>query len=233
MRISLLLLLALLVAAPVPGQEASPRPWLGVYLDTDRGGADSEGGEVRPAVVIRRVVREGPAAEAGMRARDRVRAVDGVPVGSTEELVSRLATYGPGTWVTLDVERGEREIQLRLRLGDRPERVSGLAVREGWIGIAAIDLTPALRLHFGAPEESGVMVAEIEPGSPGEAAGLQLGDVLFEIEGEAVPSARELTRLIAGGGVGNNLEMVVARYGSEIVVEAGVLEAPPADGDAR
>jgi S1-C subfamily serine protease len=234
MRISLLLLLALLVAGPALGQDPTSRPWLGVYLDTDRGSSGVEEGEVRPAaVIIRRVVQEGPAAEAGLRARDRVRAVDGVPVSSTDDLISRLGKYGPGTWVTLDVERGEREIQLRLRLGDRPERVSGLAVREGWIGIAAIDLTPSLRLHFGAPEEAGVMVAEIEPGSPGEAAGLQLGDVLFEVEGEAVPSSRELARLIAGGGVGNSLEIRVARYGAEIVIEADVLEAPPADDDAR
>jgi serine protease Do len=232
MRI-LLLLLALLVSS-APGLAEEPRPWLGVYLDTAQAVSDEEGTEIRPAaVIIRRVVQEGPAAEAGLRARDRVRAIDGVPVRSTDELIARLGTLGPGTWVTLDVERGERELQLRLRLGDRPERVSRLDVREGWIGVSAIDLTPSLRLHFGAPEESGVMVAEIEPGGPAEAAGLQLGDVIFEVEGEAVPSSRELTRMIVGGGVGNTLEIVLARGGAEIVVEADVIDAPEDDEDAR
>jgi serine protease Do len=230
MRIPLLLIALLISISPGLAQE--PRPWIGVYLDTAPSVSDEEGAEIRPAaVLIRRVVVDGPAAEAGLRARDRVRAIDGVPVRSTDELIGRLETYGPGSWVTLDVERGERELQLRLRLGDRPERVSRLAVREGWIGAAAIDLTPSLRVHFGAPEESGVMVAEIEPGSPAEAAGLQLGDVIIEVEGESVPSSRELARLVVGGGVGNTLEMLLARGGAELVVEADVIDAP-ADEDA-
>lgn len=230
----IVLLLAFFLVSILPSAAQEPRPWLGVYLDTDQAVSDGEGVELRPAaVIIRRVVVDGPAAEAGLRARDRVRAIDGVPVRSTDELIGRLGTFGPGSWVTLDVERGERELQLRLRLGDRPERVSRLAVREGWIGVSAIDLTPSLRAHFGAPEESGVMVAEIEPGSPAEAAGLQLGDVIYEVEGEAVPSFRELGRMIVGGGVGNTLEIVLARAGAEIVVEADVIDAPAEDEDAR
>ena len=47
----------------------------------------------------------------------------------------------------------------------------GPMVRRGYLGVGLTELTPELRTHFGVPEESGVMVSKVEPGSPAEKAG--------------------------------------------------------------
>jgi serine protease Do len=226
-----LFVLLMSVLAPLAAEAAdpaAPRPWLGVYLDSGRAPAGEES-EPSPPVVIRRVVADGPAASAGLRARDEVRMVDGVPVTSVDDFVARLGRVAPGSWVTLDVRRGGRDLQLRARLDERPERVSGLELQEGWIGVEAIDLPPALRAHFGAPEDAGVMVSAVAPASPAESAGLVLGDVVYAVDGEPVTSARDLSRRVAGGGLGNVLELTLMRSGGEIVVEAEVLPAPARD----
>jgi hypothetical protein len=65
----------------------------------------------------------------------------------------------------------------------------GPLVNRGYLGVALLDLTPELRTHFGVPEDSGVMVSKVEPGSPAEKAGIKVGDVLTLIDGKAMKSS--------------------------------------------
>lgn len=62
----------------------------------------------------------------------------------------------------------------------------------GYLGVGLTDLTPALRAHFGVPEESGVMVSDVEPGSPAEKAGIKVGDVITTFDGQAIENTFEL-----------------------------------------
>lgn len=62
-------------------------------------------------------------------------------------------------------------------------------VRRGYLGVGLTELTPELRAHFGVPEDAGVMVSHVEPGSPGEKAGLKVGDILSAIDGKDVASS--------------------------------------------
>lgn len=65
----------------------------------------------------------------------------------------------------------------------------GPMVRRGYLGVGLTELTPELRTHFGAPENAGVMVSSVEPGSPADKAGLQVGDILARIDGKDVKSS--------------------------------------------
>lgn len=65
----------------------------------------------------------------------------------------------------------------------------GPMVRRGYLGVGLTELTPELRTHFGAPENAGVMVSSVEPGSPAEKAGLQVGDILAQIDGKDIKSS--------------------------------------------
>lgn len=67
----------------------------------------------QPAVIAR-----SPAAAAGLRTHDVIIAVDDVPVNELRGLAEVLAGYEAGTEVTLAVRRAERELTLKVRLGD-------------------------------------------------------------------------------------------------------------------
>lgn len=62
-------------------------------------------------------------------------------------------------------------------------------MRRGYLGIGLTDLTPELRTHFGTPEDAGVMVAKVEPGSPAEKAGVKVGDILTSVDGKEIKSS--------------------------------------------
>ncbi|HEY0510785.1 MAG TPA: PDZ domain-containing protein, partial [Thermoanaerobaculia bacterium] len=70
---------------------------------------------------------------------------------------------------------------------------NGPLVRRGYLGIGLTELTPELRTHFGVPEEAGVMVSKVEPGSPAEKAGIKVGDILTRVDGNAIKSSWDIT----------------------------------------
>ena len=85
------ILLACLVALPAAtslgqARDANASGWLGVMV----GGSRDAGGEALEGVHLTRIIADGPAARAKLRARDRVLAVDGEPVSSSGQLVRRI-----------------------------------------------------------------------------------------------------------------------------------------------
>lgn len=214
-------LLALASGSSARGEsvEQSRAGWLGVMLGGAAAAADAE---VDPGVRISGVIEDGPAERAGLRARDRIVTIDGATLESSSDLVARIKGLAPGSWVTIEIERRGERREIRLRLGERPRGAGEIRVRRGWIGVRAIDLPAPLREHFGAPDDAGVMISEVEPGSPAEAAGFLLADVVYDVDGRPVRKASELRGIVGGGGVGNVLEFTLVRDGAEIVLEATV-----------
>jgi hypothetical protein len=68
--------------------------------------------------------------------------------------------------------------------------------KQGYLGVDLTALTPELLAHFGVAGEHGVLVSRVEEGSPAEAAGLLVGDILTGIDGEEVTSASRLAHRV-------------------------------------
>ena len=60
------------------------------------------------------------------------------------------------------------------------------------LGIDAEDLNGQLGTFFGAPDGEGILVREVNPGSPAEKAGVKAGDVITSFNGERIRSVGEL-----------------------------------------
>lgn len=85
------------------------------------------------------------------------------------------------------------------------------SVTRGWLGIQLQEVTTELAAALALGERTGVLVAEVIDGSPAQAAGLQDGDVILEIEGEEVNSTNELSRLVAAYPPGEKIRVRVSR----------------------
>jgi len=96
-------------------------------------------------------------------------------------------------------------------------------VRRAYLGIAGgpRPLPPRARATTGA--ERGVEVVELVAGSPAEKAGLRVGDVIFELDGESVTSATDLQRLMVAELIGSEAKARLVREGS--VLELYVVPA--------
>jgi S1-C subfamily serine protease len=101
-------------------------------------------------------------------------------------------------------------------------------VRRAYIGVAAQQFTLSRRRRHaaGLAQESAVMLATVEPGSPAARAGLAAGDIILALDGTAVTGADDLIRSLAGDKIGRRIEIEALRNGGRRVVSLVPDERP-------
>lgn len=91
-------------------------------------------------------------------------------------------------------------------------------VRHGHIGIGIADVTPENAKFFGDSAAMGGVVTQVESDSPGAKAGLQIGDVITEVDGHKVNDAGELQVLIGQKQPGTKINLTVLRDGKTVTM---------------
>jgi S1-C subfamily serine protease len=96
--------------------------------------------------------------------------------------------------------------------------------RRAYLGIAGgpRPLPPRVAREVG--REAGVEVVEIVAGSPAATAGLRPEDLILDVDGEPVASARDLQRLMAGETIGREIAIRVFRDGRVQTLRATPIE---------
>ncbi|WP_322099646.1 Do family serine endopeptidase [Aquibaculum arenosum] len=88
-------------------------------------------------------------------------------------------------------------------------------VERGRIGVSIQDLTPDLAQAFELPGVDGALVTAVETGSPAAQAGLQRGDLIIAVEGEAVRNSTALRNRIGLVRVGERVRITILRDGRQ------------------
>ena len=99
-------------------------------------------------------------------------------------------------------------------------------VRRGRLGIAVQEVSAELARAFGLKVKQGVVIAQVEPGSTAERAGLQIGDVVTEVGGRRVRHTNDVRNIIGLLRVGQTVKLKVLRDGKEQLISA-TIEAQP------
>jgi serine protease Do len=92
------------------------------------------------------------------------------------------------------------------------------------LGIDAEDLSGQFGAYFGAPDGEGVLVREVNAGSPAEKAGVKSGDVITSINGERVRSLGDLREKLAGKHEEKTVKLGILRNKTEVSI---TVELPP------
>src|SRR5580704_6629403 len=92
------------------------------------------------------------------------------------------------------------------------------------LGIDAEDLSGQFGAYFGAPDGEGVLVREVNGGSPAEKAGVKSGDVITSLNGERIRSLGDLREKLAGKREEKTLKLGVLRNKGEVTI---TVELPP------
>jgi serine protease Do len=111
-------------------------------------------------------------------------------------------------------------------------------VSRGWLGVQIQDVTRELAESFGMKKPQGALVSKILPKSPAEAAGLQIGDIIVEYNGQEIASSAVLPPMVGMTKIGETAMLKVLRQGSakDVQIKIGVLpeeEAPIARAEEQ
>jgi len=103
-------------------------------------------------------------------------------------------------------------------------------IRRSYLGIGGQTAKIHRRLvrHYQLPNETGMLVINVEPGSPAGRAGLREGDIVVEFDGHAIAGIDDLHKLLTGAQVGARVPLVALRN-----TERLQLEVVPAESAAK
>lgn len=91
-------------------------------------------------------------------------------------------------------------------------------VSHGYMGIGISDVTPENAKFFHVENNEGAVVSQVEDGSPAAKAGLKVGDVITEINGQRVSDASQLQIEVGQKQPGSTIKLEVLRDGSTVSV---------------
>lgn len=181
------------------------RGWLGVQIQGwEPGMAQKFGLKEERGALVGRVIEGEPAEKAGIKKGDVILEVEGHKIKDTKDLLNTVARLQPGQKVKVKVWRDGKELTLTVELGERPAEgeISSEPVpsKEDRIGLTVQEITPEIAERMGLEKAEGVLISNVKPGSPAAKAGLQKGDVIHEIERQAVKSVKDYQKALSKAG---------------------------------
>ena len=170
------------------------RGWLGVVIqEITPDIAEAIG--VREGIIIAQVIKGSPADRAGLKVGDIIVALNGKKMDSVRDLQLSIMKTRPGTVVTLTVIREGKRMEIKVKIGELPERgrPKPRDVEGEDLGLSLRDLTPQEKARLGV---EGVLVVSVVPGSLAHRSGLRPGDVIRRVNYRKVRTVKEFYKAI-------------------------------------
>ena len=102
------------------------------------------------------------------------------------------------------------------------------SVSRGWIGVQIQPVTQDIADSLGLKKAEGALVAEPQKDGPAAKGGVEAGDVITAVNGQAVKDAREVARVISGLAPGSNAKLDVLHQGKSKVINLTLGQLPNA-----
>ena len=185
----------------------------------------------RGGVLISDVNDDGPSARAGLQRGDVIIAFDDKKIENVSQLRNVVARTKVGQPSKVKVLRDGKEQMVTVKIGERPSDAM-LARREpppkpetaeqpdnvlASLRVQALD--PEMMSQFNVPSTtSGVLINRVEPGSPAEAAGLQRGDVIQEVNHQVIKSLEDYREISAKIKKEEMAVLLLSRQGNNLFV---------------
>lgn len=140
-----------------------------------------------------------------MQAGDVITAVNDKSVANPRDLAVNIAGVKPGSDAKLTVVRDGKTQPVDVTVGTLPSETQtadrgttgGTEQGQGRIGVALARITPDMRDQLNLPDgTSGAVVAQVQPNSPADQAGIRQGDIIVGVGGHAVSSPTDAVKAI-------------------------------------
>ncbi|HYL86315.1 MAG TPA: Do family serine endopeptidase [Candidatus Angelobacter sp.] len=171
-------------------------------------------------VVIEGIQPGSPAEKAGLKGGDVITSVDGRPVKTGNDLVNPIAQAPIGSKVKLTYIRDRAQKEATATVEDRTRVFPNVAGRMGdqpgeaaptEFGLHVEELTPERGHRIGVEGQKGVLVIEVDPASFAEDLGFARGDVIADVNHEAVNSVTDYRKVVSKLKAGDDVVFKVLR----------------------
>jgi serine protease Do len=197
------------------------RAYLGIMpQDVSPTIAKAFGAQENRGALVGDVTPDSPAARAGIEKGDIIITLNGKPVNDSNQLRLNISMMAPDSSASVKLLRKGAERDVTVKLAEYPSNEQRAKLEEGepsgaLEGVTVEDLNAGIRRELNLPAGAvGVVVTEVSPSSSAAAAGLRPGDVIQEVNRQAVRSAADFERALSKAG--SNPLLLVNRRGNTL-----------------
>ncbi|MBF0588418.1 MAG: Do family serine endopeptidase [Magnetococcales bacterium] len=199
------------------------RGWLGVRIQTITPElAEALGLKDKTGALVANVDPESPAEKGGLRSGDVILRFDGKKVDRMRDLPTIVAETPKGKRVHVKVLRNGRQKVLKVRIAEMEDsketpKPVNTADTPNHLGMAVRPLTDDLRKKLKVNKKvKGVVVSEVEPDSIAHEGGLNVGDIVSEVNRKPVRKPSELRAALRDVEKGQTVLMLIHRQGDPV-----------------
>ena len=176
------------------------RGYLGVYIqEITPELAESFGLKENEGILVADVSKDSPAEKSGLQRGDIILELEGKPVENVGHFRNQIAMIPPGDSASLTLIRNHDRIHLSVTTGKLPDENSESGVSDSAapanLGFSVQELTPDVAEHLSLEGESGVVISDVDDGSPAALAGLQPGTMIVEMNRTPVKSMSDFKNI--------------------------------------
>jgi serine protease Do/serine protease DegQ len=162
---------------------------------------------VRWGAVVVEVLQDSPADRAGLRASDVITSINGRRIEDSADVANSIGQLRTGETVEIEVLRDGRALRVSAALVDRPQaEIEAAALHRRLNGASLGEIPESSPLHG---RIAGVLVSDVERGSPAWQVGLRPGDIITAVNRQPVQSLATFREALRG--VGSLLMLNVVR----------------------
>jgi serine protease Do len=165
-----------------------------------------------------------PAEKAGIRRGDVIIQFNGKAVDEPSNLRNTVANTPPGKEVAMKVLRDGKQETVKVTIAEvpaEPQKLSG-KFDNSLKGVHVQNITPEIRKSLNIPKRvAGVVIADIEEGSPAEGV-LEKNDVVLEVSRKRIHSMRDYDAVVSKIRSDQSILVLVYRNGSTIYLTLSV-----------
>lgn len=172
---------------------AVSRGWLGIYIqDVSEDIAEGLSMNKPSGALITRLIEGGPAINSNLRVGDVILSVNGKSISDRRDLMRKIGEINPDEIADLEVLRQGKKKSVSIKLGKFPDskrlanlekNPKGLNFNEKELDDIGLSLAPAREQNKG---DKGVVITNINPDSDAAIKGLEVGNVILEVNGKPV-----------------------------------------------
>ena len=199
------------------------RGWLGVGIqDISEEVAEYYGIKEKKGVLVTEVFPGDPADLAGIKPKDIILSVNGKPVDSARQLTGMIADISVGDTIKIKINRNGKPQTIDVKIAKREEtKIFGRSTQEkeqAQLGIQVSEITPETARRFNLKDTAGVIVVGVDPESKAAEAGLQMHDIIREINHKNITSVSDFNKTINDIPEGETINLFIRRMNRGFLV---------------
>ncbi len=198
------------------------RGWLGISIQNITDDiAKNLNHKNKNGALVSDVFKGDPADKAGIKVGDIITEINGKPIKNTHELLLTIASLHVGEKAIIKAIRDGKVLSFQVTVAERTDKAETALAKKSageYFGISVQEISKDIAKQLGIPQNSGVIVTDVEEGSPADDVGIQPHDIIAQVNKTKVTSIKQYNAEMSKAAQKKGVMLLVKRGKSNFFV---------------